>query len=383
MSEHLDRVPVQAVGSTRTGVSALVHAGEVAQWTLILLGWLWLGEQGMRLGWSLVGGVLPVAVWWAARLLSRGRTWALQASPLGMGLLGLFTACGVAWPGFVMDPDAAHASLLVVALLWGIWCGVVESRSQASTFTLGTLAWHPVVAAALAYLAWRLPGLWPSASWGVSTVLACCAAAFFVRDRWAVRAPALCRGVQATGATVLPASAMGLMMGSLWLGNAWCVGLNLSLPEMVTAHLALMAVLPAAVSLLGRLWAPGGDAVMSSRSGHLALACLALGPWMFLGDTALHGVLAMLLPSLAWALHVGRHRTPWASRVRWAPEAVRGLALLLGPVLLVWVGWLSPSQGPQAAQSALALLGVLAALQLAQALWRAPVAWGARLRSKT
>ena len=26
--------------------NALAHAGEVAHWTLLLLGWLWLGEQG-------------------------------------------------------------------------------------------------------------------------------------------------------------------------------------------------------------------------------------------------------------------------------------------------------------------------------------------------
>ena len=43
---------------------ALAHAGEVAHWTLLLLGWLWLGEQGSRLGWSLASGVMPVALWW-------------------------------------------------------------------------------------------------------------------------------------------------------------------------------------------------------------------------------------------------------------------------------------------------------------------------------
>ena len=54
MSEASDRL------ATKHG--ALSHAGEVAQWVLMLLGWLWLGEQGMRLGWSLASGVLAVSL---------------------------------------------------------------------------------------------------------------------------------------------------------------------------------------------------------------------------------------------------------------------------------------------------------------------------------
>jgi hypothetical protein len=43
----------EALSSLRHKSTALAHAGEVAHWTLLLLGWLWLGEQGSRLGWSL------------------------------------------------------------------------------------------------------------------------------------------------------------------------------------------------------------------------------------------------------------------------------------------------------------------------------------------
>jgi hypothetical protein len=46
------------------------------------------------------------------------------------------------------------------------------------------------------------------------------------------------------------------------------------------------------------------------------------------------------------------------------------LALLLGPGLLGWVGLLSPWQGPLAMQSAFALLGVLAAVQMLYGVWR-------------
>jgi hypothetical protein len=48
---------------------ALAHAGEVAQWTLLMLGWLWLGEQGSRLGWSLASGVMAVALLAASGLI--------------------------------------------------------------------------------------------------------------------------------------------------------------------------------------------------------------------------------------------------------------------------------------------------------------------------
>ena len=39
----------------------------LARWTALLMGWVWLGAQGQRLGWSVASGVLPVALWWALR----------------------------------------------------------------------------------------------------------------------------------------------------------------------------------------------------------------------------------------------------------------------------------------------------------------------------
>lgn len=382
MSERLRPGGSPAPGPAYTGGHAWVHAGEVAQWTLVWLGWLWLGEQGMRLGWSTASGVLAVVVWWAARVLSCGRGWALQVPPVGMGLFGLFTAWGVWWPGFLSDHSAAHASLLAVAWLWGVWCGVVETRSQSSTFTLAPVAWHSLVAAMGAYLTWSTQAQWLWGPWGLSAVLTLCAAVLTMRDRRVAWRHLVSRGVQTRGPQVLPAAGMGLMMGSLWQSKLWCLGLNLSLPGMVAAHLALMAGLLVGVTGLWRWLAPAGDAAMQVRAHHIGLACLALWPLMLLSDTVIQGVLAMLLPSLAWALHVGRQREPETHRVQGSSEAMRGLALLLGPGLLVWVGGLRPWLGPVALQSAVTLLGLLSAVHLLHVVGRGLPPWGHRLRSK-
>ena len=378
MSERQRPAATGPHGLGQPSVAALVHAGEVAQWTVVLLAWLWLGEQGMRLGWSLASGVLAVVLWWAARLLSRGSVWALTSSPVLMGLLGLLSAWGVWWPDFLSGHSAAHAGLLAVAVVWGVWCGLIETRSQSSTFALGRVAWHPLVAAALTYGAWRMPDGVSSAPVGVSALLALCAAVLHARDRFGARQPTVCRGVQSSLPLVLPTSAMGLMMGSLWLGNAWCAGLNLSLAWMATSHLVLMAGLPALVAGFMRWWVPDGDAHFHERLSFISLGFLILGPLMLLGDSAVHGALAMVLPSLAWAVHLGRHRLPLGSAVRWAPGVQRGLALLLGPGLLAWVGLLSPWQGPLAVQSAFALLGLLAAVQMLYGVrrWAVPASAG-------
>ena len=362
--------------------TALAHAGEVAHWAVMLLGWLWLGEQGMRLGWSLASGVLAVALWWAVRILCRGRYWARQSRPLLLGLCGLLTAWGVWLPVWMPDTASAHAALLALALVWGVWGALIETRSQTSTFRLGPLAWHPLLAAALVALVWTLFDQTLGTSVGASVLLAVSAAVLHARERQSAGRSVPCKAIAMAHSQLLAPSAMGLMMGALWMGDAWCAGLGWSPEHMVWAHLGLMAGLPAGVALSLR-WLPNG-AVLSAQHAHIGAALMVLGTLMLLGNSALHGLLAMGLPSLAWALHCSRHgMAPLAQPLGargWPVSTWRWMALLLGPGFLLGVGVASPHWGPLAMQAALAALGGLAALWLALSAWRPPVqrhAWSA------
>jgi hypothetical protein len=365
---------------------ALAHAGEVAQWVLLLTGWLWLGEQGMRLGWSVASGVLAVSLWWAARLLCRGSDWALNARPSLMAVCGGLSALGLWVPEVLKNMDAvhlnlAHSGLLAVALVWGAWSGMVETRSRVSAFEMGPVAWHPVLAALLVGGVGWAPVDAVSVSAGVSVLLAFCAVVLQARDRASSGVQRVCRAQRAGLSHVLAPSAMGLMMGGLWLGNVWCAGLGWTTQEMVLWHLAMMAGLPVLVALAVHVWASSlARRETSERLRHCAgsedhihgrfdmrscwsLALLALGALMLLGQSAVHGLLAMLLPSLAWAIHCSRTRralSPVTSVSAWWQ---RGLSLCLGPGLLLWVGVASPVHGPLTMQSAMALLGALAAVQ--------------------
>jgi len=342
--------------------TALTHAREVAHWLVLLLGWLWLGEQGMQWGWSWASGVLAVALWWAVRLLCRGSALALRCGPWAVGLLGLLTVCGVYGLQSTMTQPWAHGVLLGLAAVWGLWSALIETRSQVSTFELAPVAWHPVLAAALVACCWLWPDGEPFAETGFRVLLAVCAGVLYAHDRCSPSLAPACRGPRTGLQTLLAPSAMGLMMGTLWLGNAWCAGLGWRIEQMVGAHLALMAVLPTLAALVMRGALPSPASAMSQVNASLSL--LALGALMLLGNSPVHGVLVMLLPSLAWAVHCCRQRSSVALAQSLAPWMTRCLSLVLGPLLLVAVGAASPQQGPWAMQSALALLGVLAAGQL-------------------
>ena len=356
----------------KTAHSALAHAGEVAQWVMLLLGWMWLGEQGMRLGWSLASGVLAVSLWWATRLLCRGSHWALRASPTVMAVCGGLSALGVWLPEALAAWNLAHLGLLAVALMWGAWSGLVETRSRVSTFDLAPVAWHPVLAAAAVSWMWWAPVDAISATVSTSVLLAVCAAVLHARDLATADTLRVCRGQRADLSHVLAPSAMGLMMGSLWLSNVSCAGLGWTTQEMVLGHLAMMAVLPTLVAWVGR------DSVALTRFRPLlSLGLLALGALMLLGQSAVYNLLAMLLPSLAWAVHCSRPRTAMGFSGNSSVWVMRSMALVLGPGLLLWVGMASPAHGPLAMQSALALLGALAAVQALVLRAHTPVAYSA------
>lgn len=340
----------------------LAHAGEVAQWTLLLLGWLWLGEQGSRLGWSLASGVMAVALWWTARLMCRGQAWVFRCPPLLIGLGGLITALGVALTSQLPD-QAAHLILLMVALLWGLWSAMVETRSQVSTFELGSLAWHPLLAAALVVLVLHLPESAQIKPWAVSFLLTLCAVVLWMRDQRTFRRVAVCRGPQAPIESLLAPSAMGLMMGSLWLDNTWCAGLGWRIDVMVAFHLALMAGLPVMVAGLLRGWVASRVSPHAQAQGVLVL--LLGGALLLLGSSVWQTVLAIVLPALAWALHCCRPRRFQATASLMSPWIGRSLALLLGPLLLLWVGAASSADGPWPLRAAMLLFGILAAGKLA------------------
>jgi len=342
--------------------TALTHAGEVAHWFVLLLGWLWLGEQGMHLGWSWASGVLAVTLWWTVRLLFRGHAWAFGCQPYVVGLWGGFTVLGVCVLQSAMTQPFAHALLLGVAVTWGLWSALIETRIRVSTFQLGPVAWHPLLAAGLVGLGWQ----WPVGEIfkypGVIFLLTLCAGLVYVHDQRSAACPIACRGPRASLQTLLAPSAMGLMMGSLWLGNAWCANLGWSNQQMVGVHLALMAGLPTLAALVMRRTEPSQAA--SELHARVILSLMVMGALMQLGDSVAHGVLAMLLPSMAWAVHCCRQRAPIVLEQTFTPWVSRSWALLLGPILLLSVGVFSPIHGPWAMYSALAVLAVMAALHL-------------------
>jgi hypothetical protein len=156
---------------------------------------------------------------------------------------------------------------------------------------------------------------------------------------------------------------MGLMMGSLWLDNTWCAGLGWRTDLMVAFHLALMAGLPVMVAGLLRGW--GAARVSPNAQTQVVLVLLLGGALLLLGSSVWQGVLAIVLPAMAWALHCCRPRQFQATASLMSAWIGRSLALLLGPILLLWVGAASSADGPWPLRAAMVLFGILAAGRLA------------------
>lgn len=167
----------------------------------------------------------------------------------------------------------------------------------------------------------------------------------------------------ASGTTIpsLPGLAMGLMMGSLWLGSRWCLGPGWTDPQAVALHLGLMVGVP----LLAAAWRRSGLGAPGAGD-WLSGALLAAGALLMACADATAGRLAgMVLLVLAWSLHT--HRPPTA-RTNAIPVPAG-----LGPALLLAVGLLAPSLGPAAMQAAWGFVAALALLGL--------VPWRPRLTS--
>lgn len=336
-------------------------AQALARWTVLLLGWVWLGEQGQRLGWSVASGLLAVALWWALRLLFAATHRLAALPPPARTVLGIATATGALLVAQTGPGTTAQALLLAVAALWAGWSALLEVGRAAPGCRLPWAGWPPVLAAALTWIAIArpdlagVPGL--SAS-GLLLGVAFMGAAVPTHGRASpTRTPA------GTAAGLLPQTAMGLMMGSLWLGSAWCSNAGWSSQAVVGLHLELMAGLPA---LTRR---DGVHRALPPRAAQaVPLALVVSGSLVLLaGDGPVHGFVGMGLLALAWALQGGQHAVqasaPASTSWRWAA--------LGGPVLLLATGLGSTTLGPQALAQAYGLLGALALAALLRLAWRA------------
>lgn len=334
----------------------------LARWVVLLMGWVWLGEQGQRLGWSVASGVLAVALWWALRLLLAQsqpvHRWPRHA-PLGLGVL---TAAGALCVASQAASPTSHALLLGLAGVWAWWSAALEGAAATARCPRRWTGGAPLLAAGLTGLATAAPGLLTTASLQAAPGTAAAAvllAAAVLQPSHAAPAPSA-RAAMHTAAAVLPHNAMGLMMGSLWLSSAWCATAGWSPASVVGLHVLLMALLPALtrLDLLPRQ--------LPRAAAHALPLALVLGGSLVLlwGNDLAHGITGMGLLALAWALHGERFATTAPHKQAPRHRLVRWGFALCGPALLLAVGWWSPTLGPQALQTAYGLLGACALVAL-------------------
>jgi hypothetical protein len=327
------------------------------------MGWVWLGAQGQRLGWSLASGVLAVALWWALRLVFAHLAWREAPARRTLLALGMLTAAGA---GFVARADAGPASfwmLMALAAPWAAWSVALDATAASATRCRRPwVGWPPVLAALITLAVLSIP-VAQQLTTGLPVALVLLGAGLLASATVpAIPAWPRCSPTPLTGGNTLPQAAMGLMMGSLWLGSAWCASAGWSTHTVVGLHLLLMAVLPGLVrlDLIPRQLPP-----LASRALPVMLV-LAGALLLYVGEQLAHGLVGMLLLALAWSLPM----QPAAVAMRPESRPVSRWAPLGGPLLLVIVGAWSPSMGPQALALAYGALGALAGITLLAVLAR-------------
>lgn len=335
-------------------------AHALARWTVLLMGWVWLGQQGQRLGWSVASGVLAVALWWALRLVF-GRCVRQPARPRSTAvLLGVVTVAGVLLLAQSATGTPARALLLALAAVWALWSASLEASGPAARCQRPWAGWPPLVAALLTWTVLGTSAAPLPHGWAAGALLL--GSALLGGLATPQRPPHTTAWHTDTASSALPQTAMGLMMGSLWLGTAWCTAAGWPLHTVVGLHLALMAAMPG----LTRLdWIPLTLTPLAKQV--LPLALLALGALVLLtGEGTAHGVTGMVLMALAWALQGDRQA---------AGHPRASACALGGPALLLAVGLWSPALGPQALLLAYGLLGLFSLVALVALLaqaWRTP-----------
>lgn len=244
----------------------------LARWISLLLGWVWLGAQGQRLNWSVASGLGAVALWWALRLImARRAPWGRGPSRTLLLASGLATALCAGWVLHLPASGEATWALMALAAVWALWSAALDALAPAASRCQKPWAgWPPVLAALISWVVLTASPAW-AGMWLLGALLSasllplCCAPAS--------------RALPRRAAGGLPQTAMGLMMGSLWLSGGWCASVGWSMQSVVGGHLLLMAALPGLVRMD---WIPNRMPPLVERVLPLALVMFGGGLQLFL-----------------------------------------------------------------------------------------------------
>lgn len=273
---------------------ALRQLDALAAW--VLLGWL-----GMRLGWSVASGVLPVVVWWTVRV-SAARRHSLRrdvgVAGLWLAMLSLATiASGLATP-------YGLGLLLIAAAGWGLWSATLSACGSDQPLPLAQLA-----------MGLMMGSLWLSSQWclGPGWTDGQAVALHLGLMAGLPLAVSLASRVTGTQLAVNPRHALVLLaVGALLLATA-------GTPAGHIAGMALV-VLGGALDVQPRQAAPS-DALIRLAGPALLLVIGVMAP--ALGPATLQSAWALVaLLAAAQALHPTRFvRSPVSTLQRWSDAA--------------------------------------------------------------
>ncbi|UFS55601.1 hypothetical protein LN050_07125 [Comamonadaceae bacterium M7527] len=317
----------------RYGLGLCAHT---ARWVLMLLAWVWLGEQGIKEGWLYASGVWPLVLWWGSRLAARHMQRRVDAHMQVLVIRSSGTAAAIVLAACRFVPDSlSFFMLLIAAMCWGVCSGASEHAQQRGSTPQHTAS--PLLAALVVGALWWAPGFLASALVALAVLVCATVIAGNTSRTASVAQPTH----QDNG---LASLAMGLMMGTMWQSSAWCVGLGWSDSSGVIAHLLLMALLPAVVMHLGKVVKMQAQTLQVLTLGILASGSLLLG----LAGPA-YGIWGMILHALAWSLQYvnAAPALPKASDNQ-LKTSLAGQAMLLavGPVALWLIGETIQRNGP-------------------------------------
>lgn len=309
--------------------AALFHAG-----------WLVQAQWGMALSWSLWGGLGGVALWWVLlaffsarpqRLLSRRQLGALALLAAG-GMVAAMSAS--AWPLRMLG-------WLTATLAWAWLC------SQRPPFMDLSSGHKPHWASALSLLGTVVGvgvAVWLAAQPAPWTSRWPLMAALLMLAPWCLALPQACISDHRLDAPV------GLMMGSLLPMAEWCRNQGWSADSATALHLLAMGLGGAAASnWQGNALRHPGHAGPGQRGTRLACAAWLAAAMLCLWATPA-AMLAVAALVAAASVHLG------AKMADPRPSALIGALLLLG------VGELGTSKGPDALRLVLAPTLVLMAV---------------------